>query len=167
MEVGKPCSANVWATAASAVSAVRSARTQRASRTEVPLSMILSVSTTCCFLPCGSAGTLEASLKSSCRGSHRRGAFDWLRHSWKARGNASVFPQESVNGAGRFRQPQLPFFYGFIPIQIIEDGDADPACGPALLGDRPGSLKVDLSPEGRVWQADDEGHGRAFQDSEI
>ena len=96
---------------------------------------------------------------------HRRGAFEWLSHSWKARGNASVFPQESVNGAGRFRQPQLPFFYGFIPIQIIEDGDADPACGPALLGDRPGSLKVDLSPEGRVWQADDEGHGRAFQDS--
>src|SRR6266567_3595195 len=31
--------------------------------------MILRVSTTCCFLPCGSAGTVEASLKSSCPGS--------------------------------------------------------------------------------------------------
>jgi len=51
MEAGKPCSANVWATAARAVSAVKSARTWCATRTEVPLSMILSVSTTCCFLP--------------------------------------------------------------------------------------------------------------------
>ena len=54
MEVGKPCSGNVWATAARAVSAVKSVRTLRATRTEVPLSMILRVSTTCCFLPCGS-----------------------------------------------------------------------------------------------------------------
>ena len=37
-----------------------------------PMSMILRVSTTCCRLPCGSAGTLETSLQSICQ--HLRGA---------------------------------------------------------------------------------------------
>src|SRR6266851_6060695 len=40
---------------------------------------------------------------------HRRGAFEGFAHRGKARGNASVFLQESMNGAGRFWQPQLPY----------------------------------------------------------
>ncbi len=59
--------ASVRATACRAVSAVKSARTCASSSTEVPVSMMLSVSTTCCRLPLGSAGTLETSLKSSCQ----------------------------------------------------------------------------------------------------
>src|SRR5260370_34782876 len=52
---------------------------------------------------------------------HRRGAFEGFAHRGKARGNASVFPQESMNSAGRFWQPQLPSFQGSMPIQIIEN----------------------------------------------
>jgi hypothetical protein len=68
---------------------------------------------------------------------------------------------ESVNRTSRFREPQLPFFPGFIAIQILENSLWGPACGPALLGDHLGSLKADQAPGSRVSQADDQGHGRA------
>src|SRR5438034_3400256 len=122
--------------------------------------MILSVSTTCCFLPCGSAGTLEASLKSRGRGSHRRGALDQIGTGGETRGNASVFVQEPVNSAGRFWESQLLLFQGFIATQILEDGDADLVCDPSLLEDHPGSLRAGLPPLGRVSEVGDEGPGR-------
>jgi hypothetical protein len=39
------------------------------------------------IVPC----PVEASLKSSCRGSHRWGSFDRISHRRQARGNASMF----------------------------------------------------------------------------
>ena len=36
---------------------------------------------------------------------HRRGAFEGLGYRGKARSDASVFPQESVNSTSRFREP--------------------------------------------------------------
>ena len=75
---------------------------------------------------------------------HRWRTFDRISHLREARGNASVFLQEPMNGAGRFRQTKLLLFQGFIATQIIEDGDADLACALALLGDHPGSLEADL-----------------------
>src|SRR5712692_475873 len=160
MEVGKPCSANVWATAASAVSAVKSARTQRATRTEVPLSMILSVATTCCLLPCGSSldggGVFEVELPLL----HRRGTFNRIGQSREARGNASVLVQESVNGAGRFRQTQPHLFQGLIATKTSRGSPWDPGCDQDLRGDHPGSPAPGPPRVGRVEAEDDEGPAR-------
>ena len=52
---------------------------------------------------------------------HRWGTFDRIGKSGETRGNTSVFVQEPVNSAGRFRQMQLLLFQGFITTQIRED----------------------------------------------
>jgi hypothetical protein len=123
--------------------------------------MILSVSTTCCFLPCGSAGTLEASLKSSCRGSHRRGTFEGLGYRGKASSDASVFRSrvgeqyESISGA------VASFLSGFHPDSNNRGWLWALVCGPALLEDHLGFLKADRLPGDRVEEVDDAGHGRA------
>jgi hypothetical protein len=52
---------------------------------------------------------------------HRWGTFKRIGQGGEARGNASVFLQESVNGAGRFRQTKLLLFQGFIATQILEE----------------------------------------------
>src|SRR5450432_308546 len=58
--------------ASKAVSAVKSGRTCASSRIEVPISMILRVSPTCCRLPEGSAGTLLTSLRINLPTRHGR-----------------------------------------------------------------------------------------------
>ncbi len=52
---------------------------------------------------------------------HRWGTFDRIGQSVEARGNASIFLQESVKSAGRFRQTQPCLFQGLIATQIVED----------------------------------------------
>ena len=116
----------------------------------MPLSMILSVSTTWCFLPCGSSldagGVFEIELPML----HRWGTFDRIGKSGETRGNASVFVPEPVKSAGRLRPPHMLLFQGFITTQIREDGAFNLACAPGLLADHPGSLRADLPLAGRV-----------------
>ncbi len=52
---------------------------------------------------------------------HRWGTFNRIGESGEARGNASIFLQESVNSAGRLRPPHPHLFQGLIATQIVED----------------------------------------------
>src|SRR6266700_4021520 len=54
---GKPCRQKNWTTTSKRASASKSPRTSRCNQIEVPASTKLAISTTCCRLPSGSAGT--------------------------------------------------------------------------------------------------------------
>lgn len=99
---------------------------------------------------------MEASLKSSCPGSHRWGTFDRIGQSVEARGNASIFLQESVNSAGRFRQTQPHLFQGLIATKTSRGSPWDLGYDLGLRGDHPGSPTPDPPPVGRAEAGDDE-----------
>ena len=100
MEVGKPCSANVWATAESRrlCRKVGTDTTRHQNRgaliddSEGFDHMVLFA----VRIRRNARSIFEVKLPMS----HWRGAFQGFAHRGKARGKASVFPQESVNGAG-------------------------------------------------------------------
>src|SRR5436309_817697 len=90
--------------------------------TEVPISMMLRVSTTCCCLPSGSGGTLEASLKSSCQRCMGLGRSIGSASVRQTRGNTPLFSQEAMNGARGARQAQSRLLQTLITSQVVQDG---------------------------------------------
>src|SRR6266704_286847 len=62
---GKPCRQKNWTTTSKRASASKSPRTSRCNQIEVPASTKLAISTTCCRLPSGSAGTRLSSFRSN------------------------------------------------------------------------------------------------------
>src|SRR5258706_15511399 len=90
---------------------------------------------------------------------HRCWPFKWLGHSGKARSDASVFRSRAGEPCGSISAAAALLR---LPPDLSNRGwPLDPVGGPALLGDHPGSLKADQLLGSRVWEADDEGHGRA------
>src|SRR5258706_5700839 len=90
---------------------------------------------------------------------HRCWPFKWLGHRGKARSDASVFRSRAGESCGSISAAAALLR---LPPDLSNRGwPWDPVCGPALLGDHPGSLKADQLLGSRVWETDDEGHGRA------
>src|SRR5260221_33549 len=82
--------------------AVKSAPTWAATKMEVPISMVLSTSTTCCCLPSASLGTVEASLKSTCHclmGAGRSHGSWWCGRRPQMRPGGSQDPIDGPRGA--------------------------------------------------------------------
>src|SRR5437588_7475900 len=88
--------------------------------TEVPISMMLRVSTTCCCLPSGSGGTLEASLKSSCQCCIGLGRSVGSQ-SEADEGQCVPVSQEAMNGARGAWQASSRLLQALITSQVVQD----------------------------------------------
>ena len=128
----------------------------------MPLSMIVRVSTTCCFLPWGSAGTEEASLRVELPRLASVRDVRWDRSPWADEKQCVRFRARPDEWCGLISADATASLSRLHHDSNNKGWPWDPVCGPALLGDRPGSLKADLSLEDQVEETDDEGHGRAL-----
>src|SRR5450631_4202147 len=110
----------VWLRASNAVSAVKSGRTCASSRIEVPISMMLRVSTTCCRLPEALAGTLLTSLRIDLPTGQRRRPLHRLGGTMVGRSNTIMVFENPVNRFLRGNWP-LKELQGGISLQVILD----------------------------------------------